>query len=90
MKVIFGIYVFICVIIGLVVPIWGFLIRFSHTGKLCSGDYYEKEDHPKPYLWETGDWIYFVVMVWLIGLSLLFMLCCCFIAIAVGSQETGR
>ena len=90
MVVIVAIFGAIMLIVALVLPIWGFLIRFSHTGKLCSGDYYEKEDHPKPYLWETGDWIYFVVMLYLITLFLLFTACCCIIVIIVKNPEAGR
>ena len=86
-MVILGVSTLIILTVGLVLPIWGFLIRFSYAGKLCSGDYYEKDDHPKPYLWATGDWIYTVVIL---HLSLLFTACCCFIAINVRSPETGR
>ena len=89
-MLILGVSTLIILTVGLVLPIWGFLIRFSYAGKLCSGDYYEKEDNPKPYLWETGDWIYFVVMLYLITLFLLFTACCCIIVIIVKNPEAGR
>ena len=61
-----GLVAFVFALANLYLPIWGYFIRFDKAGTLCSGDLYEgSEDNPKPYLWETGSWIYFVVVLFL-------------------------
>ena len=32
--------------------LYGIIIRETRADEACSGDYYEGEDEPKPYLWE--------------------------------------
>ena len=70
----------------LYLPIWGYFIRFDKAGELCSGDLYEgSEENPKPYLWETGSWIYFYVVLILTVFFVSISLCCCVLIIAISS-----
>ena len=70
---------------GLYVPIWGWFVRFDEAGKICSGDYYEghdAEENVKPYMWETGNWMWWYVSLWMTCIFLLVTLCCCGIVLA--------
>ena len=52
----------------------GVIVRETSDGAACSGDYYEGDDEPEPYLWQEGKLIRFTVYAYLfiIGVGILF------------------
>ena len=77
-------------IMGLYLPIWGWFVRFDEAGKLCSGDYYEGHDEdPKPYMWETSNWMWWYVIFWMTSIFILITGCCCLIVLAFSIRQEG-
>ena len=55
--------------------IWGSIIRWGEPGRTCSGDFYEGEGKPEPYLWKTGRFLKIYLIILYIGWG--FIACCC-------------
>ena len=60
---------FVLVRIGFM--IWGLVIRLSHNGKVCSGDFHvDSGEHPEPYQWVSGFFILFSIVFWVVSIPI--------------------